>query len=101
MCLPVDEQCVVTRQEEVVNKPFGLLEFVFGAVYVNLQYDDFLSLLLVGLCPCIMYIVMVSYVDSVVAVTVMHVLLFLLRVCMLQECEGARVTAMLVWGWMK
>ena len=32
------------------------------------------------------------------AVTVMHVLLFLLDVCMLRESEGARVTAMLVWG---
>ena len=30
---------------------------------------------------------------AVVAVTVMHVLLFVLR-----ECEGARVTAVLVWG---
>ena len=42
---------------------------------------------------------MVPYVVSaVVAVTVMHVLLFVLHVCMLGECEGARVTAMLVWG---
>ena len=32
-------------------------------------------------------------VGAVVAVTVMHVLLF---VCMLRECLGARVTAMLV-----
>ena len=31
---------------------------------------------------------------AVVAVTVMHVLLFVLRVC----CEGGRVTAVLVWG---
>ena len=36
--------------------------------------------------------------DVVVAVTVMRVLLFVLRVCMLRECEGARVTEMLVWG---
>ena len=36
---------------------------------------------------------MITYVVS--AVTVMHVLL---HVCMLIECEGARVTAMLVWG---
>ena len=28
----------------------------------------------------------------------MHVLLFVLHVYMLRECEGARVTAMLVWG---
>ena len=29
--------------------------------------------------------------------TVMSVLVFVLRVCMLRECEGAMVTAMLVW----
>ena len=34
--------------------------------------------------------------SAVVAVTVMHVLLFVLHVCVL--CEGARVTAMQVWG---
>ena len=34
-----------------------------------------------------------------VAVTVMRVLLFMLLVCMLRECEGARETKMLVWGW--
>ena len=39
---------------------------------------------------------MVPYVDAVVAVTVMRVLLFVLHVCMLRECEGASVTAMLV-----
>ena len=36
--------------------------------------------------------------DTVVAVTLMHVLLFVLHVCMLRVCEGARVTAMLVCG---
>ena len=41
---------------------------------------------------------MVPYVDVMVAVTVMRVLLFVLLVCMLRECEGARLTAMLVWG---
>ena len=41
---------------------------------------------------------MVPYVVSaVVAVTVMHVLLFVLHVCMLRDCYVARVTAMLVW----
>ena len=36
----------------------------------------------------------------VVEVTVIHVLLFVLHVSMVRECEGegARVTAMLVWG---
>ena len=43
-------------------------------------------------------LVLVPYVDAVVAVTVMRVLLFVLHVCMLRECEGAMVTAMLVWG---
>ena len=41
---------------------------------------------------------MVPYVDEVVSVAVMRVLLFVLHVCMLRECEDARVTAMLVWG---
>ena len=33
---------------------------------------------------------------AVVAVTVMHILLFVLHVCVC--CEGWRVTAVLVWG---
>ena len=41
---------------------------------------------------------MVTYVDEVVAVTVMRVLLFVLHVCLLRECDGVRLTAMLVWG---
>ena len=35
----------------VVNKQFELLEFVYDSVYVDLQYDEMLSLLLLGLCP--------------------------------------------------
>ena len=34
---------------------------------------------------------MVPYVDVVVAVTVMRVRLFVLHICMLGECKGARV----------
>ena len=41
---------------------------------------------------------MVPYVDAVVAVTVMRVLLFVLHVCLLKECNVARLTEMLVWG---
>ena len=41
---------------------------------------------------------MVPYVDAVVDVTVMRVLLFVLHVCLLRECNGARWTVMLVWG---
>ena len=41
---------------------------------------------------------MVPYVDTVVAVIVMRVLLFVLHVCMLRECDDARAMAVLVWG---
>ena len=44
---------------------------------------------------------MVPYVVAVVAVTVERVLLFVLHVCLLRECDGARLTAMLMWGWMR
>ena len=40
---------------------------------------------------------MAPYVDAVVNVYVMRVLLFVLHVCMLIECDGARFTVMLVW----
>ena len=43
-------------------------------------------------------VVVVPYVDTVVAVTVMCVLLFVLHLCLLRECDGVRLTAMLVWG---
>ena len=36
-----------------------------------------------------------------VYVTVMPVLLFVLHVCLLRECDGARLTAMLVWRMMR
>ena len=39
-----------------------------------------------------------SVVVAVVAVTEMHQLLFVLHVCLLRDCYGARVTVMLVWG---
>ena len=38
---------------------------------------------------------MALYVYTVV-VTVMYVMLFVLHVCMLRECEGVRLTEMLV-----
>ena len=41
---------------------------------------------------------MVCYVDTVVAVTVMRVLVCVCHVSMLRECDGARLTAMVVWG---
>ena len=44
---------------------------------------------------------MVLYVHAVVVVTVMRVLLFVVHVCMLRECDGARLKAMLVGWWMR
>ena len=35
---------------------------------------------------------------ALVTVTVIRVLLFVLHVNVVRQCEGARVTAMLVWG---
>ena len=64
----------------VVNTQFDLLEFVFDSVYVDLQYDE-ISLTFIGgsvslCCICgrlwsVYEIVVVPYVDAVVAVTVM------------------------------
>ena len=42
--------------------------------------------------------VVVPYVDVVVAVTVMRLLLLVLHVYLLRECDGVRLTALLVWG---
>ena len=65
----------------------------------------FLSLLLLGICPygvpvvmwsSVCEVVVVPYVDAVVAVTVMRILLFGLHVCMLREWDDARLTAILV-----
>ena len=41
---------------------------------------------------------MVPCVDASVAATVVRLLLFVLHVCLRRECDGARLTAMLVWG---
>ena len=40
----------------VVNKQFELLEFVFHSVYVDLQ--RLISLLLLGLCACVVFVVL-------------------------------------------
>ena len=67
----------------------------------------FLSLLLLCLCSCVVSVVVfgpvcevvvVPYVDAVVDVNVMRVLLFVLHVCLLRECDGVRLTAMLGVG---
>ena len=67
----------------VVNKQFELLEFVSEFVNVDLQYDEISLTLTAGsVCLC----------------GVSRVLLFVLHVCILRECEGMMVTEMLVWG---
>ena len=84
----------------VVNRQFELFEFVFDSVYVDLQYEEIYLTFTAGSVPlcCVCEVVVVPYVDAVVAVNVMCVLLFVLQVCLLRECDGARLTAMLVWG---
>ena len=76
----------------VVNKQFELLEFVSESVYVDLQYDEIsltftagpVCLLSCGSHWSVCEVVVVPYVvRAVVAETVMHVLLFVLHVCVL------------------
>ena len=74
----------------VVNTQFELLEFVSESVYVDLQYDE-VSLTFTAGPVClrgvssprsVCEVVVVPYVvHAVVAVTVVHVLLFVLHVC--------------------
>ena len=94
----------------VVNKQFELLEFFFITFLLTCSMMRFLSLLLLGLCPCVVLsvgmwsfrsaceVVVVPYVEAVVVVTVMRVSLVVLHVCLLRECDGARLMAMLLWG---
>ena len=79
----------------VVNKQFELLEFVSESVYIDLQYDEISLTFTAGpVCLCgvsspvvvlgLCEVVVIPYVvRAVVAVTVMHVLLFVLHVCVL------------------
>ena len=76
----------------VVNKQFELLEFVSESVYVDLQYDEISRTFTAGpmcLCGVSSTVVVLGSVCEVVAVTVMHVLLFVLHVCVC--CESVRV----------
>ena len=81
----------------IVHKQFELLEFVFDSVYVDLQYDEIYLTFTTGyVCLCgvsshwsACEVIVVPYVVGVVvAVTVMRVLLFVVHVRMLRECEG-------------
>ena len=67
----------------------------------------FISLVLLGMCACVVSVVMWSFGlfvsiywypmwMALVHVTVMCVLLFELHMCILRECEGSMVTVMLV-----
>ena len=42
----------------VMNKHFELLEFVFNNVYVYLKHNDISLPLLLGMCACVVYVVM-------------------------------------------
>ena len=71
----------------IVNKQFELLEFVFESVYVDLQYDEISLIFTAGSVCCVWCLSSCGSpwsVCAVVAVTVMHVLLFVLHVCLLR-----------------
>ena len=42
----------------VMNKQFELLEFVSESVYVDLQYDEISLTLMLGLCVCVVLVVL-------------------------------------------
>ena len=42
----------------VLNKQYDLLELVFESVYVDLQYDEISLTLLLGLCACVVFVVL-------------------------------------------
>ena len=76
----------------VVNKQFELIKFVFDSVYVDLQYDEIsLTFTAESMCWCgvsspwsVCEVVVAPYVVSaVVTGLVMHVIVFVLHVCML------------------
>ena len=90
--LNCDDVCV-----SVVNKQFELPEFVSESVYVDLKYDEISltftawSVCLCGVCSLVVVrglSVRLSWYPmswcAVVAVTVMHVLLFVLHVCLMR-----------------
>ena len=76
----------------------SMMRFISGYCWV---YVLVLCLWSCGRLWSVCEVVVVSYVDEVVVVTVMRVLLFVLHVCLLRECDGVGLTAMLVWGWMR
>ena len=42
----------------VVNKQFELPGFVFDSVFVDLQYDDISITLMLGMCACVVFVVL-------------------------------------------
>ena len=77
----------------VVNKLYEHLEFVSESVYVDLQYDEMSLTFTAGsVCLCGvsspvvvlgLFVRLPYVVSAVVVVTVMHILLFVLHVCVL------------------
>ena len=79
-----------------MNEQFEFLEFGFDSVYVDLKYNEIISLLLLGICACVVCVVMwlsFVYMDAVVAATVMRVLL-----CVIQRIVDAFANASLKFG---
>ena len=80
----------------VVNKQFELLEYVFDSVYVDLQYEEMSLTFTAGsrslCCVCGRVVVFGLFVRLSWYPMWMWWLL--------RQCDGARLTAMLVWGWM-
>ena len=86
----------------VVNKQFELIEFVLNPFMLTCIIMSVLCLYSCGRLWSVSEVVVVPYVDAVVAVTVMRVLLLVVHVWMLRECKGdhnAGVGLDEVWLW--
>ena len=77
----------------------GLCVFMVEGIYVMVNVKKYLHVCreYTVWSSSSLFLIPFKLVPYVVAVTVMHVLLFVLHVYLLRECKGARVTAMLMW----
>ena len=91
----------------VVNKQFQLLVYVLIPFMLTCFVMRFISLLFLGLRACVVFVVM--WWSLACLLGCLRTLcgyggfgdcdaVIVMQVCMQRECEGARVTAMLVWG---
>ena len=99
--LNCDDSCMCVMNKQFELPSLFLIPFMLTCSMMRCHFYCWVCVLVLYLWSCgllwsVCEVVVVPYVDVVVAV--MCVLLFVLHVSLLRECDGARLTAMLVWG---